>query len=147
MRSNLALLARRRHSQGSQVQGARGDRAPQGWYLGPAHAAGTSVHPRPPTPAPCRSLRGPLRCLGFPPRAVAGYRYYPPPVPTQSHTHPVYPPGTPSRVQCSLHVHSARYSRSGTHVGEPRGIRTQPLSGSHGCFILYLRFTRPFDWV
>ena len=45
-------------------------------------------------------------------------------------THPVYPPQypyparTPSRLQCSLHVHSARYSGFWTSVGEPRGMRT-----------------------
>ena len=65
----------------------------------------------PPTPDPCRVFRGPLRWYLAPCGYVLGGwvvpRYSPPIYPPSPHTHP----GTPLSPQCSLHVHSARYSR------------------------------------
>ena len=39
------------------------------------------------------------------------------------------------------------YSGFGTPVGEPRGLGTQPVSGSQDWFISILRFTRPFEGI
>ena len=47
---------------------------------------------------------------------------YPSQVPTRSHTHPRYTPGTHHPKVGNL----GAYTRSGTLVGEPRGVRTQP---------------------
>ena len=108
-RGGVPGTAKRARPQGVVVPGAPG-----------------ALQQSPPTPGPCRALRGPLRwdCLRFTRGWV--YRYYPPLYPPQSHTHPVYPPWYPP----ALHVRHAgtdcSYTRFGMPVGEPRGSRTHP---------------------
>ena len=81
------------------------DRAPQGWAGG--WAGPGSLQSRPPTPAPVRDFRGPLRCLDLRSCKWAlgcWTPVLPSRIPTQ-YTHPRYPPGlhqTPTR--CSLPV-------------------------------------------
>ena len=157
MRSNLALLARRRHSEGP------GQGEPTGWDRpGPAGVVQEPSPPpsqvapgshTPPTPAPA-GPPGPLRWVWDPPRA-AGWvpRYYPP------CTHPGIPtlythPGTPT-----LHHRSARHAHPGTGLvghahmtvlGHPREnlgvVEHTQYMGPHGYMGPIYWFTRPFDW-
>ena len=65
------------------------------------------------------------------------------------YTHPVIPhPGTPRTrtPPCTTRL-PAGTPVFRTRVGEPRGTRTQPVIGSLAGYLVYLRFTRPFDWV
>ena len=110
---------------------------PAGWSIArprpPLRPSSRTHHSR-----PLQGLPGPLRWFLTSPRDVGGLLLDP--GITHLVTHPVYPPQypprtrTPSRVQCSVHVHSARYSSFRTRVGEPRGTRT------HRCF-------RVSDWL
>ena len=99
------------------------DRAPKGWSPDARRLL------RPPTPAPLLGASGARFAVSGPPLAVGGLLQDP--GITHLVTHPVYPPGlythpsTHPSAQCSLHVHSARYSPFGHRVGEPRGSRTQ----------------------
>ena len=82
---------------------------------------------------------------------LAGYSLYTHPVYPPWYIHPVYPGPIPTLYPPAVGTMSTRAdtanSQFWTPVGEPRGIRTQPVSGSQGWFILYMVFTRPFDWV
>ena len=129
------------------------DRAPEGWVRGAAHTGYVRL-PGTTTPAPV-GLPGPLRCPWDPPRAK---RLGSTPCTHPPYTHPVYPPCIPTPVHPpDMHTAADRdqYGTSGTCtydrfqdlVGEPRGVRTQPVFRVPGWFILVLRFRRPFDWV
>ena len=140
--------------------------------LGTDLAAEHASSPRPPTPAPCRGLRGPLRCLGLP-RAVQGCtRYSTHPVPTRIPTQYTHP--APSTVPHGSHVTAGTvrvtsgtctYDRFGHPVGEPGGSRTHTgfrvpgrlytviyrIRGLHGrltefydCFTMFLLSLGPF---
>ena len=69
--------------------------------------------------------------------------------------HPVYPPWYHTRPRTPLHAHTTTvhhtprartYGRFWIPVGEPRGVEYRPSLGSQAGIILYLEFTRPFDW-
>ena len=134
------------------------DRRPEG--AGPDRREWWSWEPPPspvrPTPRthplqPRWGFRGPLRWFWVSPReacSVGGY--YPP------RTHPAIPrPYTrPSRARVTCHgwdgagVRGAcTYGRFRRSVGEPRGMRTQPVLGSQAGLYSSGWFTRPFDWV
>ena len=129
-----------------QVQGGH----PQGDRPGPKGGTWPGRTPElnvPPTPAHA-GLPGPASLyIDLSPSSWAGYRYYPSPAPTQSHTHPGTPPySPPSTARCGT-LGAVTYDRSGHPVGEPRGIRTQPNSGSQTGLLRLRLIARPFDWV
>ena len=138
MRSILAILAQRRHSEGiSQRSGP--DRREWWGYTRPRRRTPWGRCSQiPPTPAPTGGFRGPLRCIWGLPRAVGGCLVVPgialpvyPPVP--------YPASTPLRWRrCTHHDEHERdgvNSCFGTLVGEPRGSGTQLVLGSQAGYI------------
>ena len=162
MRSNLAVIARGAQSPTREGLRGRTDRAPQGWVGDWAGALRDRVqdvrHPVPTTPGPCRPLRARFAGTGHLLEQLDPGRWAP------GITHPVYPPGPTLAIPARHHpgpphVTAARvhreYGTTGTctydrfegPVGEPRGMEHTPVSGSQGLNTLYLRFTRPFDWV
>ena len=145
MTLNLALMARRRHSEGPRYREAWLARltGPAGWYLG-AVPPPSPVRPGPP-PHPLQPLwgfRGPLRWVahGSSSSSVAGCTGIALPIPTR-YTHPVYThpvPYPPRRRRCTHHDEHARTchnTRFGTPVGEPRGVRTHPGFRVPGCIL------------
>ena len=138
------------------LQGLTG---PAGWYRAvpdPPLTHGRPSYPRPPTPPlPCREgIPGPASLSGVPLlEQRAGWVV---PGITTRYTHPLYPPRHRSHPtdRCRTHcrarpgtLRTCTYDRFGTVLGEPRGVRTQPRFRVPDWFILYLMFTRPFDWV
>ena len=135
MRSNLALLARRRHFKGSCTgRGPRPRPGPQG---------GTGARPPP------HEVTHPLQPLaGASGARFAGYLWgglfswlgTDPGI-----THPVYPPGTHPGSAPTPPVHCRYVGRSGVPgmpdscfwepVGEPRGVEYSPFSGSLAGYI------------
>ena len=117
---------------------------PGGWVRGWADAPGTTRRGRsqpqtPPTPAPARGFRGPLRWVWVCSlaRELAGYgtgtRYYPPGIPTS-----IPPPGThPAPTDMHTAADRDQYGTAGTctydrfedHVGEPRGVEHSHVPG------------------
>ena len=158
MRSNLALigpeaalLGRGPRPSGAGPEGLQGL---EWWGLGARANGSMGAAARPPTPAPV-GLPGPAPLSGLRFTVMdPGYRYVPV-LPTR-YTHPAYPPWyrtQPSRTvaaSCTTlsgHPRTCTYDRFWTPEGEPRGVRTQPVLGSQAGSNLYIRFTRPFDWV
>ena len=91
------------------------------------------------TPGPA-GLTGPLRCTWDPPRAACWVVPRDPVLPTR-YTHPVSPPRYTPYPPTPLYPHTATahytltactYDRFETSVGEPRGIKNTPYSGSQG---------------
>ena len=147
-------MAERRQSGPGTREGQALDRpGPQGGFLDrrrPLFARPC----RPPTPAPPRGFRGPLRCLqGLPEQSgLAGYT---PVLPTRI-THPVYPPWYPPGAHAGAQrrcwtmpgtTGTCTYDQFGDTVGEPRGTRTHRYFRVPGWFIQVYWFTRPYDWV
>ena len=102
---------------------------PNMWYSGPM----------PTHSAPCRGYGA--RSAGMGPPFAAGWvpgiapSYYPPGIPHPGTT-PVYPPCTaPRRALAVIVMHSTQNSRFRDTVGEPRGVRTQPVHGSPAGYI------------
>ena len=107
------------------------DRAPQGWVQGRPPPPYSTPGPIPTHSSPCRASGARFAGMGTSPGSWVVPRYSTHPVPTQS----PYPCCTPSRAQCSLHVHGARYSRFWRSVGEPRGLEYRRVSGSQAGYI------------
>ena len=133
MDPNLALIGQGRHlpGEGSRTrEGSREtDRAPQGWVLEPGRSGPRTTHSRPYAgPSGAR-----FAVLGPPSSRWLGTRYtllptHPVPIPHPS-TNPLYPPFA-TGLHASGTAGTCTYDVSGTPVGEPRGSRTQPFSGS-----------------
>ena len=99
---------------------------------------------------PLQGLPGPLRCLGLllglsgPWRL--GTRYYPPCIPTRIPALVPYP-ATRHRYRTPRRgLGNTRNSQFWDPVGEPRGVRTQPVIGSQTGLYCIWDITRPFDW-
>ena len=153
MRSILAIWALGGHSEGISQGGPRGtDRAPQGWgYSRPAHRTSAAPRTTHSSPYGASGARFAVRGLLLEQTGWLG---------GPGITHPVYPPVLPTRpAPYPVHHCRARTSLPYTYSGdtrfqepegEPRGIRTHPVSGPGTGYIqLYriLRFTRPFEGV
>ena len=132
---------------------AGGPTGPGGWDWDrprrrtPGDASSPPDHPL----QPLQGLRGPLRCLGTPPRAAGWVPGITPPAPTpvpipHPYTLPLTPP-YPHTTTVHHTLTACTYGRFGIPVGEPRGVEYQLSLGSQAGILLYLGFTRPFDWV
>ena len=106
---------------------------PGGWYLGAVPAAVPNPvipGPLPPGTPHCGVRSGMLPSLPSSGDLLAAARWVGITLPQ-----PTQLPVVPSWSQCSLHVHSARYSAFEVTVGEPRGSRTHPGYQSQAGYI------------
>ena len=160
MRSNLALLLRGARPPTRALQGPGPDR--REWWVGGGAGGDCRVRVQDvrlpvTTHSGPLGLRGPLRCHWDPPRAAGPLALGDPVLPTR-YTHLVpprlYPFQAPTDSPRPRHArpdHRPAHPRACTYdqfrpvVGEPRGIEHTAVLGSQSWFILYLRFTRPFD--
>ena len=129
------LLAQRRGFPGSRARYREGQALDRPGPEGGTWSCGRAQSPVPPTPAPCRGFRGPLRCTGdFPAgtwRLGSTPPVYPPWYPPALYTHP----GTHLHRTIPPRRRHARNSRFKDVVGEPRGVEHRLYSGSQTGYI------------